>query len=414
MKRRKFIENTSAFIACPILAKASEQWNNDLNLLSGEEYWQNVADEFLINDTRNKVLNFNSGSSGTITKTSYAQLCELIKSYNQTSFYEADIAFNEKRKTIKNEIAELLNTSQNEIALVRNTTEAINFILQGYPFNKNDEVIIADHDYPYVLNTLEKLKEQKGISIKKLSFDLNKQSNEKIINQYKKSLSNNTKLLIVSHISFHEGRILPIKDIVENAHFNNTEVLIDGAHSFAHIDFSLKNINYDYYASSLHKWLCAPHGNGVLAINQNHINKIAPINNAYPNVFNTMQKFEQLGTHAFYNQIGIYAALQFHKKIGIEKKQKRLSELSNYLGEKISKINGVQFLSNLKDKNYCAISTIRIDGDNKMFNQKLQSNYNIITKSVQLIDGPAIRISTNLFLTKKDIDVLCDTIKSLV
>jgi len=415
LKRRNFLQSSAALIACPILSKANTQWNRTLLHAKGEKYWQHIANEFVINQTKNKVLNFNSGSAGTITKTSYDQLCSHIKKFNQTSFYKADAEFKLKRNEIKNQLANLLDANTNEIALVRNTTEAINNVLNGFPFQKNDEVIYAAHDYPFVINTVEKLKEQKGIKTQKLTIDLNQSSNQQIIEQYKKLLNANTKLLILSHVSFREGRILPVAEITKLAHINNTKVLVDGAHSFAQINFSLKKINCDYYATSLHKWLCAPHGNGLLFIKENLISEINPINNAYLAVKNTTEKFEQLGTMAFYNQTGIDAAIQFHQLIGIDKKQERLYDLSKHLIKKAGKIKGLNCISNIQKDNYCAITNISAKQiEHKQLVSELYSKYGIITKSIYLQTGAALRLSTNIFLTKNDIDTFCSAIKTLV
>jgi len=127
------------------------------------------------------------------------------------------------------------------------------------------------------------------------------------------------------------GQILPVKKIAEKAHLRGNEVVVDGAPSFAQLDFKVPDLGADYFATSLHKWLYAPIGTGMRSVKKNKIKGLYPLfaTNEYP-LKDDIRKFEHLGTRPFFIEQAIGKAIEFHEMIGIERKQQRLHYLKNY------------------------------------------------------------------------------------
>lgn len=317
---------------------------------------------------------------------------------------------------IKQQLAQSLKVEANELAIVRNTTEAINIVLSGYNYSNNSEVLFSKHDYPYVKNSIKNLSKQKHFKYKELDFNLEQLSADAIIQQYEDAITEKTGLLVLTHITHTLGRILPVKAIIEIAHKNNVEVLLDAAHSYAHIDYSIADLNCDYYATSLHKWLNAPYGTGLLYVKNHLISHLQSTANAFQNLDDISSKFEQLGTRSFQNIISIQPALALHQKLTKVVKQKRLIELSNYFIDalEVAKIKDLQIVTNRNLMQYCGIVTFKIiETSSNEIVKILFEKYGIIVKSVGLNKGSGVRISNNIFILKKDIDYLVEAISTI-
>ena len=408
MKRRRFIQQAGLSALATQLPQ-----NNCLAINKDNVNWKALAKQF-----RQKKLsiNFNSGSSGVLSKQTLATLHNNTKALAALSPYKTFKKWQPAIKSIKQQLAKSLCVATTELAMVRNTTDAINIVLNGYQFSKDAEILYAKHDYPYVKNGIKNLSKINGLKHKELDFNIDLLSDEAIIQNYKNAITTNTKLLVLTHITHAIGRILPVKAITEIAHQNKVEVLLDAAHSYAHINHSIANLNCDYYATSLHKWLNAPYGNGLLYIKKDKIKNIhAPIN-AYEIESNNINKFEQVGTFAFQNIVSIQPALTFHQQLTVTIKQQRLLALSNYFIDALeaANINNLQIITNRSLMQFCGIVSFKIKGisSNKIADM-LFEKFGIIAKSTSLYKDSGVRISNNIFILKKDIDYLVAAINNI-
>ena len=212
------------------------------------------------------------------------------------------------------------------------------------------------------------------------------------------------------------GQILPVKKIANEAHKRGIEVIVDGAHSFAHFNFKIPDLDCDYFASSLHKWLYAPIGTGVLYVKKEKIKTIYPLFATNENPLkDDIRKFENLGTRPFYIEQAIGKAIEFHEMIGIERKEKRLHYLKNYWMEKVKDIPGVKLNTSLNPKWGCAIGNVGIEGKKpNELDSFLFTNYKIHTVAITWENIVGVRITPNVYTTTKNLDVLVEGIKAYV
>jgi len=408
LKRRKFIQQAGLSVLATQLPQ-----NNSLTIDNKNVNWKAIAKKFR---HKKSSINFNSGSSGVLSKNTMEALQNNTLALASISPYKTFEKWQPNIIKIKQQLAESLKVEANELAIVRNTTEAINIVLSGYNYSNNSEVLFAKHDYPFVKNSIKNLSKQKHFKYKELDFNIEQLSDEAIIRQYENAITEKTGLLVLTHITHTLGRILPVKAIIEIAHKNNVEVLLDAAHSYAHIDYSIADLNCDYYATSLHKWLNAPYGTGLLYVKNHLISNLQSPANAFENSKNSNNKFEQLGTRSFQNIISIQPALEFHQKLTIIIKQKRLHELSTYFIDALeaAKIKDLQIVTNRSIMKSCGIITFKIIGvSSNEIVKMLFEKYGIIAKSVGLSKGSGVRISNNIFILKKNIDYLVEAIGTI-
>jgi len=408
LKRRRFIQQTSLSVFATQLTQ-----NNGLVLHKGKVNWKAVAKQFR---HKKNTINFNSGSSGVLSKKTMEVLHINTQALATLSPYKTYEKWQFTIKNIKQQFAENLKVNTSELAIVRNTTEAINLVLNGYKFTDKNEVLFAKHDYPYVKNTIKNLSKVKGCRYKELDFDIELLIDEDIIQYYENAINKNTKLLILTYVTHAIGRILPVKKIIEVAYKNNVEVLLDAAHAYAHIEHSVADLNCDYYVTSLHKWLNAPYGTGLLYVKKEKIENIQTPVNVYQFSSSDINKFEQMGTRAFQNIVTISPTLAFHKQLTIAVKQKRLLKLSNYFIDALEVAN-IKNLKIVTDRNlmqYCGMVTFKIeDKSSKEVVNTLFEKYGIIAKPTSLHKKSGIRISSNIFILKKDIDHLIEAINTI-
>lgn len=409
--RRKFIsEITQLGIYSGIGIKLLE--DSSLNNISSERRdfsWKKIKKCFPI--SKNKTLNLNSGSAGVMPKSVLNQYIQATEEINRFAPYEVYNGWQETITSIFQDLGKEFGISNGTLNLVRNTTEAINLILWGLPFKKNDEIIYADWDYPYVDYTLKNIKTQKGIKTKIIKKSLLNITDDEIVNFYKEKITPNTKLIVITWITHREGRILPIKKIRTLAKENDIEVLVDGAHVAGQIQHSITEIDPEYYATSLHKWFNGPLGTGLLYINDSVLEKISPTISYHPKLQSQSNKFDYLGTRAFQNIMGIKEALVFLNKTGIQKKEAYLKSLTDYWVSNVKDIPNLTIMTS--SNHYCAINSIFIkDKSSQKMKAALKDKFkvHVKTSSYEHQKLNFIRISTNLFCDKKDLDRLIEGI----
>ena len=304
--------------------------------------WTKVANQFFSNPSG--ILNFNTGSAGIMPKPIYDAFINNTKALIEYAPYEVKSQHDQQILTAIEGVAQLINAPLEGLALVRNTTEGIASILNSYPFEEGDEVIISKTAYPYPHYLLDRLEKRKGIKKVEIDFSPAEISDEEILAKYSAVISSKTRLIVATHVLHREGQIMPVKAICSMARNHGVEVLLDAAHSIGQIEHDVLDIGCDYYISSLHKWLYAPLGSGLLYMKKEHIPKI-DTGFSYPlNLNKKIKKYDYTGTIAFQNAMTLPAVLQFNNALGPKAKQNRLAYLANYLRDGLSNISGLKFL----------------------------------------------------------------------
>jgi selenocysteine lyase/cysteine desulfurase len=299
-----------------------------------------------------------------------------------------------------------------EIAMNRNSSEGLETVIFGLQLKAGDEVVAARQDYPNMINSYRQRERRDGIKIVWVNLELPSEDEDYLVSQYVKAFSSRTKVVHVTHVINWNGQILPVKKIAQEAHKRGIEVVVDGAHSFAHMDFKIPDLDGDYYATSLHKWLYAPIGTGLLYVKKEKIKTIYPLFAAPDDPLkDDIRKFEHLGTRPFYIEQAIGKAIDFHDMLGPERKEKRLHYLKNYWMEKVKHIPKVKINTSLDPKWGCAIGSARVEG--KTINEMdyyLSANYRTHTVAIDWENIHGVRITPNVYTTIQNLDVLVEGI----
>lgn len=425
--RRRFLEKAGLFSATAFFASLTKPaWSRDLEmalrnaenlspdeLASEEDFWYYIQQSFTVSPY---LINLNNGGVSPAPKTVQDAMKRYYDFSNEAPSFFMWRELDKGREPLRKNLAKLAGCDAEEIAINRNSSEGLETIIFGLQLKAGDEVVAALQDYPNMINAYKQREMRDGIKIKWISLQLPSEDEDYLVRQYVKAFTAKTKVVHITHVINWTGQIMPVKKIADEAHKRGIEVVVDGAHSFAHFDFTIPGLGADYFASSLHKWLYAPIGTGLLYVKKEKIKTLYPLFATADNPLkDDIRKFENLGTRPFFIEQAIGKAIEFHEMIGIERKQKRLHYLKNYWMEKVKDLPGVKLNTSLHPEWGCAIGNIGIEGHKpEELDNFLMSKYKIHTVGIlwENIDG--VRVTPNVYTTTKNLDVLVEGIKAFL
>jgi len=385
--------------------------SNALEAAQDEDFWAVIQRGYSVNPN---LMNLNNGG----VSPSPIVVQQAVERYNQLSnegpsYYMWRI-LDQGREPLREKLAALAGTPAGEIAINRNSTEALNTVIYGLDLKAGDEVIGCKQDYPHMIEAYRQRAMREGIVYKQLSFDFPIEDDAVIVKAYADAITPRTKLIHVTHMVNWVGQTMPVRKIADVAHAHGIEVLCDGAHSFGLLDFKIPDLGCDYFGTSLHKFLSAPIGTGMLWIKSDKIEKIWPlVCNDRPRS-GDIRKFEDLGTRSFPLEQGIGEALNFHNGIGPARKQARIGYLKNYWASRAQSMPKVKLHTSLNLKYSCAICGVSVDGmtpaelENALFDR-----YKIHTVGIVWENIKCVRVTPHVYTSIADLDKLVRALQEI-
>ena len=420
--RRNFLQKAGAASAAAFASSLFQPaWSRNLEralnkfsatspdeLASEEDFWYYIQQSFTVSPA---IINLNNGGVSPAPKTVQDAMKRFYDYSNEAPSYFMWRILDQGREPLRANLSKLAGCNAEEIAINRNSSEGLETVIFGLTLKEGDEVVLSKQDYPNVVHAWQQREQRDKIKLVWVNLELPSEDESYLVKQYVNAFSSKTRVANITHIINWTGQILPVRKIADEAHRRGIEVVVDGAHSFAHFGFTIPELGADYFASSLHKWLYAPIGSGMLYVKREKIKNLYPLFAANDTLTNDIRKFEQLGTRPFYIEQAIGKAIEFHDMIGIERKQKRLHYLKNYWMEKVKDVHGVKLLTSLNPKWGCAIGMVAIeDKKPSELDAFLFNNYKIHTTTINWENISGVRITPNVYTTTKNLDTLVEGI----
>ncbi len=392
-------------------ASLKVQGMSPFDVAADEDYWSVIQQAYTVHPS---IINFNNGGVSPAPKVVQDALDRYNKLANEAPSYFMWRIIDMGREPLREKLAELAGCKPNEIAVNRNATEALNTVIYGIDLKKGDEVIGTKQDYPNMIQAWRQRALREGIVYKQISFDFPVENDEQIVKEFEQAITPKTKVLHITHVINWVGQIMPVQKIARMAHSRGIEVLVDGAHSFGLLNFTIPDLECDYFGTSLHKFLSAPIGSGMLWIKEDKIEKIWPLLcNDKPHSTD-IRKFETLGTRSFPIEQAIGEAINFHNGIGGKRKQQRIHYLKNYWAEKAVQIPGIKIHTSLKPQYGCAICGVSADGMTPAeLGSQLFDKYKIHTTSIVWENISCVRVTPHVYTTIKDVDKLVRALQEI-
>lgn len=419
MERRKFLGTGLGFLAFanPSFAREAEKQMARLShygnggAIDDEDFWGWIRESYTMSPN---IINLNNGGVAPQPKVvqdahiRYYQYCNEAPSYYMWQILD------QGREPLRQKLAEICGCDAEEVAINRNATEGLNTVIFGLDLKAGDEVVLTKQDYPNMINAWKQREKRDGVKLVWLDLPLPVANDEEIVSMYTSAFTSRTKVAHVTHLINWTGQILPIKRISEEAHKKNIEVIGDGAHTLAHFDFKVPDLGCDYFASSLHKWMSAPFGSGLLYVKKDKIRKVwALLSNNEPDGPD-IRKFESLGTRSFASEMAIGAAADFHNVMGAKRKEDRLRFLKDYWVKQVKDIPGISFYQPHTNHQACAIANIAVRGKKpEEVSAELFNNHKIHTVAINWENIHGVRVTPNVYTSKRELDKLTAAIRSM-
>jgi selenocysteine lyase/cysteine desulfurase len=380
------------------------------DIATDESFWREIREAYTVNPG---LLNLNSGGVSPSAEIVQNALDRYNRMSNEGPSYYMWRVLDQGREPLREKLAALAGCSKEEIAINRNATEAINTIIFGLNLQKGDEVVLSKMDYPNMIHAWKQREKRDGIKLVWVDIPIPCNNADELVALFSNAFSNKTKIVHLTHVINWNGQVLPVRRIADIAKARNIEVLVDAAHSFGQLEYKISELNCDYLGTSLHKWMCGPLGSGMLFIRKEKISGIWPLLSADKPESDDIRKFENLGTRSFPTEQAIHVALDFHNRIGTNRKRARLLFLRNYWINRVQDFNGVIILSPSNPELSCALGGVIVEGKTpQQLEAFLLDKHKIHTVAIDWESLKCVRITPNVFTLTSDLDRLVNGIKA--
>jgi selenocysteine lyase/cysteine desulfurase len=398
--------------AAAIAEELSQHPGTPDEVANDEDFWTNVAQAFTVDRS---LVNLNNGG----VSPSPAWVQEAMKRHldysNEAPVYTMWRILEPQREGVRQRLAREWGVDTEEIALTRNASESLQICQFGYDLEPGDEVLTTNQDYPRMLTTFKQRERREGIVLRQFPIPVPAEDDAEIVRAFEENITPRTRLILMCHMINLTGQILPVRDVVQMARRRNIPVIVDGAHALAHFDFKISDLDCDNYSVSLHKWLFAPHGTGLLYVRKDKIEELWPLMAASEGQDGNIRKFEEIGTHPAANYLAIAEALTFHQGIGGARKQARLIYLRDYWAERLLQNENVRLHTSLKPGFACGIANVEIvDVEPGPLSNWLWREHKIIVTPINHPEFRGLRVSPSVYSTTAELDRFVDAMQYVI
>ncbi len=376
-----------------------------------EDFWSVIQQSFSV--TRG-IINLNNGGVSPSPRIVTEAFVRYTWQQEDATAYTMWQILEPQSETIRTGLAEIFGCDSEEIAITRNASESLEILLMGMDFKPGDEILTTTQDYPRMLTTLKQRELREGLKLKLIKVPIAPKNINDLATPFERAITPKTKLILISHQINLTGQIMPVRKVCEMARARGIETIVDGAHSFAQFDFRRDDLQCDYFGTSLHKWLHAPKGTGMLYVRKEKIPKVWALMAAEDKNRNDIRKFEEIGTHSAAMRLAIGEAVLFHNAIGAKRKEARLRYLSRYWMNKLKDVPKIGFNTSFDENQSCAIANFKIEGiDPVAIGSYLMSKHKIFTTPIVHDEFKGIRITPNIYTTLWELDRFCEVVEKI-
>ncbi|MEN9509795.1 MAG: hypothetical protein RLZZ621_2358 [Gemmatimonadota bacterium] len=386
-------------------------WSHEA-VADDEAYWLRIRQAYSLDANH---VNLNSGSVSPAPRVVSDAMDRYWTVTNMSPSYYVDELLYPEVEHVRRRLAGMLGCDPNTLALTRNTSESLQIVQMGLPLNRGDEIVSTTQDYPRMITAWQQRERRDGVVLKLVRFPVPPPSMDDLYQRVFAAVTPRTKVIHICHMTYTTGQIFPVKRICDEARRRGIFTIVDGGHTFAHFPFTIDDLGCDAYGSSLHKWLCAPVGNGLLYVRKEAIPRIWPLLAAPAAQDHDIRKFEAIGTYPVSLRVAVSDAITFHEEIGGARKAARLQWLRERWMDGVATTRGVQLLTPRDPSQACALGAMRMDAlGAQALTETLQKRWGIHVRP-RFVDGEfeCIRVTPNVFTALHEIDLFVQAIRTL-
>lgn len=376
-----------------------------------EDYWRDIQQAFTVD--RN-IINLNNGGVCPSPKIVQDAMRRQLEFSNMAPAYTMWTVLEPEIESVRTRLAASFGCDPEEMAITRNASEALEIVQLGLDLKPGDEVLTTDQDYPRMITTWQQRERRDGIKLKVISFPTPPPSLDDLYQRFQRAITPRTRVIHFCHITNLTGQIFPVKKICQMARSRGIEAIVDGAHAYAHFPYKHEDLDCDYYGTSLHKWLLAPHGTGFLYVRKEKIEKLWPMMAAPASMNANIRKFEEIGTHPAANHNAIAEALTFHESIGCDRKAARLRYLRSLWTERLSQFPNVTIRTSPDPAQSCGVVLVSVEGKKAPALADELWKQRILVVPIVHKDFEGLRVTPNIYTTPREIEIFTSAMEKLI
>ncbi|NEX64267.1 aminotransferase class V-fold PLP-dependent enzyme [Noviherbaspirillum galbum] len=369
-----------------------------------EAYWSGIRAQYRLS---NEFINLENGMFGVPA----APVLDACAAHERAVYAEGTYflrnRYPERLRQVTRSLAEFAGVSPDEVAVVRNPTEGMNILIQGYPFRDGDELLIGNQDYASVEETVKMMAQRGRFTINQVVQPFQVDSDEQLVSLYERAITPRTRAIILTHVLHRTGQILPVARIAAMARARGVDVLLDAAHSFAHLAYRIPDLGCDFVVGHLHKWLGVPLGAGLLYVRKERIADISPLFGDVSHAAGDIGKLAHFGTTPPGPVLAIEDAIAFHLAIGSANKEARLRYLKDCWVDRVRSFRRIEMLVPEASARSGAIAAFRVaDMDGQAVVNYLMEQHRIFTCAPELGGERFVRVTPALHNGPEDLEKL--------
>ncbi|MBT8404230.1 MAG: aminotransferase class V-fold PLP-dependent enzyme [Gemmatimonadetes bacterium] len=377
-----------------------------------EDFWGEIAQAFTVDRT---LVNLNNGGVSPAPEFVQAAMKRHLDFSNELPAYTMWQIQEPRREGVRLRMAREWGVDAEEIAFTRNASESLQICQFGIDLAPGDEVLTTTQDYPRMITTFRQRERRDGIVLRQIRIPTPAEDPAEVVRLFEEAITPRTRVILACHMINLTGQILPIREIVAMARRHDVPVIVDGAHALAHFDFTLDELECDYYSTSLHKWLFAPIGTGLLYVRRDRIADLWPLMAANEAQDDDIRKFEEVGTHPAANTLAVGEALTFHQALQSARKEARLVYLRNYWAERLLEHERVSLNTSLQPGLACGIANVHVDGiATNALQGHLWRDHKIYTTPINHDEFNGLRISPSVYTTLEELDRFVEAVDAAI
>jgi selenocysteine lyase/cysteine desulfurase len=376
-------------------------------------YWDALKKHYLFQDG---LIMMNNGTVGPMPEPVFNTLTESFR-VQCTAPCEVYNTFSARKEEARQKVARFMGADADEIALLRNTTEGMNFVANGLELGPGDEVLLSDMEHPAGIHPWRMKAERYGIVLTEAHLGLPPASVDEFVGSFERAITPRTRVISVSHTVFISGLISPLKELCEMAHARGVLVLADSAHGPGMLNMNLHDLGVDFLAGSPYKWLGAPCGTGILYVKRDVQDRLWPtIANSGWDTREGATRLETVGQRADPLIFALGEAVDFQTRVGKERIHRRIHSLATRLKEGLTEIPGVVLHTSMDDYLACGLTAFHVEGvpPDSMVNY-LRERYNLVIRTIGSEERGTrgVRVSTHIFTSGGDVEKVLEGVGHL-
>jgi selenocysteine lyase/cysteine desulfurase len=416
LDRRHFLSSAAGFAGAGIAAAAlfsdsflarmaaapRELPPSSLFQANEDSYWAGVRKQFLIPEDE---VYLNAGTVGScpapVLKAVFDAFTDSEK-MEQEDPEDYPLWGYSARNEFREPLAAFVGCGREEIAMVRNATEANNYVANGLDMKAGDEVLTTDQEHGSGYSPWELKAKRYGIVMKKVTLPRPVMNPAQVLNLFNDAITPRTRVIFFSHITTDTGTVLPAKELCALARSKGILSVVDGAQVIGMMPLRLHEIGCDAYTTSPHKWLVAPKGTGMLFLRAEVVDRVwSTIVTGGWDTMPTVERFQHFGTANYPLLYGMRAAIELANQIGMERIERRHRQMADYINAEMVR-REAESITSPDPAMRCAIATVNVPPINRMeLETWMWKMHNIRIRGSQ---PSKLRLCTPYYLLKNDID----------